>query len=119
MIKNMICIECPKGCALSLEMEADKIKTILGAKCPKGTAYAVAETENPVRIFTSTVMTEGLGIKLAPVRTDGPIPKRDIMKAATEVRRLKISKPVVVGDIIIRNFIGLGVNLVVTREIPA
>ena len=116
MIKKMTCIECPKGCTLSVDIENCKVVKVDGAKCPKGTAYAVSESESPVRIFTATVMAEGLNLKLVPVRTDKPIPKRDIFKAAEETGRMRIKVPLEAGDTIIENFLGLGVKLVATRE---
>ena len=116
MIKKMTCIECPKSCALSVDIENCEVRNVAGAKCPRGVAYAVSEVQNPVRIFTATVMASGLDLKLIPVRTDKPIPKKDILRAAEEVRKMKISKPFKAGDIIVDNFLGLGVKLVVTRE---
>lgn len=116
MIKKMICIECPKSCELSVDIENCKVISVKGAKCPKGIAYAAAELENPSRIFTATVASDGLSLKLVPVRTDKPIPKKDILKAAQEVRKMKLTKPVKVGDVIIRDFIVLGIKLLATRD---
>ena len=116
MIKKMTCIECPKGCNLSVDIENCRVVKVDGAKCPKGTEYAVSEAENPVRIFTATIMAEGLNLKLVPVRTDKPVPKRDIFRAAEETGRMRITVPLEAGDTIIENFLGLGVRLLATRE---
>jgi CxxC motif-containing protein len=115
MIKTLICIECPKGCGLSVDIENGKVKDAKGAKCPKGIGYAIAELENPARILTATVLTEGLCLKLVPVRTDKPIPKPDLLRAAEEIRKMKLTKPVKSGDVIADNFLGLGVKLIATR----
>jgi CxxC motif-containing protein len=112
----MICIECPKSCELSVDLEGCKVLSVKGAKCPKGLAYAAMEIETPSRIFTATVVSEGLSLKLVPVRTDRPIPKKDILKAAEDVRNMKLIKPVRVGDVIVRDFIIPGVKLLVTRD---
>ncbi len=61
---------------MSVDIENCKAANIQGAKCPKGTAYAIAEAENPTRVLTSTVLSSGLSLKLVPVRTDKPIPKK-------------------------------------------
>ena len=119
MIKSMICIECPKGCSMSVDIEGCKAVNIQGAKCPKGAAYAIAETENPTRVLTSTVLASGLALKLVPVRTDKPIPKKDIFKAVEEIRKMRISKPLKAGDAITDNFLGLGVKLIATRQVNA
>ena len=116
MIKRLVCIECPQSCILSVDIENCKIKTITGEKCPKGKAYAIAETENPVRILTATVLSVGLGLKIVPVRTDKPIPKKELFRAMEEIRRLRIKRPVKAGDVVADNFLGLGAKLVATRE---
>ena len=117
MIKKMICIECPKGCNLSVDVEGCKVLSVQGAKCPKGTGYAISEMENPSRIFTSTVLAKGLSLKLVPVRTDKPIPKKDIFRAQEEVSKMKITSPFKSGDTITGDFLGLGVKLIATREV--
>jgi len=116
MIRKMICIECPKSCELSVDLEGRKVVSVKGAKCPKGIAYAALETETPSRIFTATVASVGLSLKFIPVRTNKPIPKKDVLKAAEEARRIKLAKPVKVGDVIVRDFIVPGVKLIATRD---
>ncbi|MCX5677701.1 MAG: DUF1667 domain-containing protein [Candidatus Omnitrophica bacterium] len=116
MTKNMICIECPKGCSLSVDIEDKKIVKVRGARCPKGILYAASEIENPTRIFTTTVLAEGLSLKLVPVRTNKPISKKDLYRAMEEVRKVKIIKPTKAGDTIIENFLVSGVSLIATRE---
>jgi CxxC motif-containing protein len=113
----MICIECPNSCNLSVETDLDRVAKVTGAKCPKGISYAASEIDNPVRIFTATVLTKGLSLKLIPVRTSKPIPKKDLSMAAEEVSRIRVTDPVKVGDIIVYNFLGLGVALIATREV--
>lgn len=117
MIRKLICIECPKGCLLSVEVEGGRFLEVRGNDCLKGEAYAKSEIENPMRILTSTVVTRGLPLKMIPVRTDRPIPKGKIIEAMEEIRKLKLSNPVRVGDVIVENFLGLGVDLIATREI--
>lgn len=116
MIKKMVCIECPQGCVLLVDIEVGKIKSVKGAKCPEGVAYAASEVENPVRILTATVQAGGMSLRLVPVRTDKPIPKKDLFRAMEEIARIKVTKPLGAGDVIIENFLGLGVKLVATRE---
>ncbi|MFC1548606.1 DUF1667 domain-containing protein [Candidatus Omnitrophota bacterium] len=117
MIKNLTCIECPVGCSLSVDIENCKVVKVSGQKCPKGEKYAVDEIENPVRILTSTVLAQGLSVKMVPVRTDGHIPKARMWDAMDEIRKIRVNKPLRVGDIIASNFLGLGVNLIATREV--
>lgn len=115
MIKKMICIECPVGCVLEADMDSKPIG-ITGSKCPKGENYAISEIENPQRILTSSVLTQGLALKIVPIKTDRPIPKKDLLKAMEEIKKIRLRKTVAVGDIVAKDLLGLGVNLVATRE---
>jgi CxxC motif-containing protein len=114
--RRIVCIECPKSCVLTVNIEGCKVLDVKGAGCPKGAAYAVSESENPKRIFTSTVRAEGLSIKLVPVRTDKPVPKKDILSIAQAVRKIKITGPVKTGDVIKEDLLGLGIKLLATRS---
>jgi CxxC motif-containing protein len=116
MIKNLICIECPKSCVLTLDIENCRVVKVSGNQCPKGEDYGKAEIENPLRILTATVLCQGLSLKMAPVRTDKPIPKAKIQEAVSEIRKMRIGRAVQSGDILARDFLGLGVNLIATRE---
>lgn len=116
MIKNLTCIECPRSCALTVDIENCRVVKVSGEKCPKGRDYAVSEVENPRRILTSTVRARGLNLKMVPVRTDRPIPKDRILEAAAEVRKIKLESPIKAGDVIVNNFLGLGVNMLATRD---
>lgn len=117
MIKKITCIQCPKGCALSVDIENCRVVKVTGNECPKGEKYAVSEIENPMRVLTSAVLTEGLSLKMAPVRTDGPIPKPDTMRAMDEIKKLRLKKPAVAGETLVKDFMGLGVNLIITRQV--
>lgn len=115
MNRKLTCIECPISCALSVDIEDCRVIKVSGNKCPKGETYAVSEIESPLRVLTSCVLTQGLSLKMIPVRTDKPIPKDKLKEAMVEVKRTKIGRDVSVGEIIIENFLDLGVNLVATR----
>ena len=97
-------------------MIKDRLAKMRPAKCPRGVAYAIAEMQDPTRIFTATVRAEGLNLKFIPVRTNKPIPKKDLFRASNEVRKIKISEPLNAGAVITDNFLGLGVKLLATRE---
>ena len=117
MNKIITCIECPAGCELSVDIENSKIIKVSGNKCPKGFEYAKQEITNPERILTSTVLTEGLSAKMVSVRTDWPIPKGTMLDAIEAIKRMIIKKPVKTGDIMVKNFLNLGVNLIATRTL--
>jgi len=116
MIKQLTCIECPRGCKLSVEIDSGKVISVTGNACPKGEPYARAEIENPARVLTSTVIAVGLDLKMVPVRTDKPIPKDKMPEAMREIKKIRLSRPVRPGDIIAERFLGMDVNLIATRE---
>jgi len=113
----MTCIECPKGCRLSVKIENGKVAEVTGNECPKGEKYAIAEVENPTRVFTSAVLGQGLELKMIPVRTDKPIPKSRMFEAIQEVKKIKLRETLNSSDVILKNFLGLDVNLISTRRV--
>lgn len=115
-MKNLTCIECPKSCLLSVDVENCRVVKVSGNQCPRGEKYAAAEIENPVRILTSAVLTEGLALKMLPVRTNLPMPKVRIQEAMDEIKKIKLCKPVRIGEVIVADFLGLNLDLIVTRE---
>ena len=109
-MKELICIVCPKGCHLKVDENNDYAVT--GNGCPRGAEYGKAELTNPTRVVTSTVRIVGASLPRCPVKTNGVIPKGmifDIMKALDEV---SLTAPVTVGDVVIENVCGTGVNVV-------
>jgi CxxC motif-containing protein len=114
--KSLTCIECPLSCALAVDVENCKVLKVSGHKCPKGEQYAISEIENPTRILTATVLCQALDLKMLPVRTDQPIPKAKIFPAMEEIRSIRVNKPVEAGEILVKNFLGLQVNLIATRN---
>jgi CxxC motif-containing protein len=117
MVKNLVCIECPKGCVLTVDIKGTAVKSVSGAKCPKGKLYAAAEAANPSRILTATVLARGMDIKLVPVRTDKPIPKKDLLRAMKKISDMVVTKPLEAGETVAENFLGLGAKLVATRRV--
>lgn len=117
MIKKMTCIDCPQGCQLQLTIEEGKVLSVAGNRCKKGITYAKQEVENPMRTLTSSVITENLPVKMAPVKTSRPIPKEKLLEGMAEVKKIRLKKPVKAGEIIAANFLNLNVNLVSTRTI--
>ncbi|WP_278910380.1 DUF1667 domain-containing protein [Enterocloster bolteae] len=78
--RELICIGCPMGCPLTVELENGEIKTITGYTCKKGETYARKEVTNPTRIVTSTVRVEGGRADMVSVKTREDIPKDKIFQ---------------------------------------
>ena len=117
MKKELICIECPNGCVLSLVIKDGKVFSVEGNQCDKGEVYAESEIENPVRILTTTIVSEGLSVLMIPVKTGEPIAKNRLLEAMEEIRKIKIKKPIEVGEVVVKDFMGLEVDLIATRSV--
>ncbi len=116
-VKELTCIVCPMGCTLKVTMEGKKVLSVSGNSCPRGAKYAETEMTAPTRVLTSTVRVNGGQISLCPVRTKGAIPKESLFDAMKEVNRIKLTAPVHIGEVVLENIAGSGVDLIATREI--
>lgn len=114
---NIICISCPKGCKVTVESDNGKIKDISGYDCQKGKVYAKEEVKNPRRILPTTVRVKNATLPLLPVKTSAAIPKELILEAMQEIAQIEVEAPVNIGDVIIKDFMNTGVDLIATRMI--
>ena len=104
MKRELTCIACPLGCALTVTIENKKVIGVEGNTCPRGKDYAINECTAPVRTVTSTVMCENGD--LVSVKTKNPIPKDKIFEAMSIINKTVASLPISVGDIIIEDLFG-------------
>ena len=115
MIRDLTCIVCPKGCQLKVELEGKKVLSVTGHTCKRGLAYAETECIAPMRTLTTTAAVEGGGV--VPVKTDKPIPRELLFEAMNEVNRVHVARDARLGDIVIKNLLGTGANVVTTRNV--
>lgn len=111
---ELICIVCPKGCHLKVDEQNDYAVT--GNSCPRGAEYGRAELTNPTRVVTSTVKIEGALHPRCPVKTNAPIPKKFVMDAVRALNGICLHAPVTVGQVILKNVCGTGVDFIATRN---
>jgi len=116
MAKEFVCIVCPNGCNLRTE-ELEGVITVTGYKCPKGEEYAKTELICPTRTLTSTVATKFPLHPVLPVRTSAAIPKGEIMNAMAEINRIVVAERLKCGDVVVKDFIVPGVDLIATDDI--
>lgn len=116
-IRNLTCICCPMGCALSVRLEDNEIQSIEGYTCKRGKDYAAKEVTNPRRIVTSTVRVRGGELPVVSVKTKEDIPKEMIFKCMEAMCQVRVSAPVHIGDVLVENVAGTGVDLVATKNI--
>ena len=101
MEKNLICIECPIGCEISVTIENDKVVSVKGNTCPRGKAYAEAEVICPKRVITTTVRTKSG--KIIAVKTNKPVPKDLIFDIMKKINQTTCEDNVNLGDVIVEN----------------
>lgn len=114
---NIVCIVCPKGCRMQVESNHGEIKNISGFSCPKGKEYAEKEFTHPTRVLPTSVRVKHGELPLVPVKTNGAIPKESLLPAMREVAKVQIEAPVCIGQVIVENIMGTGIDIVATRDI--
>ena len=115
MERKLICIVCPMGCRLTVTGTVDDLK-VSGGRCTKGTTYARDEISNPMRMICTTARIKGAIHNVIPVKTDKPIPEKFKLEVVKAVNKMELASPVKMGDIIIRDLFGTGVNIVAERD---
>ena len=116
---HLICIGCPLGCPLEVEMEGAEVLTVTGQTCKNGEKYARKELTNPTRIVTSIVRVVGGTLGMVSVKTASDIPKGKIFDCVKELQTIDIPAPVAIGDVIIEDVCGTGVSIIATKNVPA
>lgn len=116
MDKELTCIGCPMGCQITVVMNDGVIEKIDGYTCEKGLAYAKKEVTNPTRIVTGSVPVKGnKDVRMVSVKTERDIPKDRMFDCVKEISKVTVDSPVKIGDVIIKNVAGTGVNVIATR----
>lgn len=118
--KEFICIVCPNGCKLTAEMSEEGgggSVNVTGYSCKRGKEYGQTEAVHPVRSVTSTVRVTGGDHPLVPVKTVKEVPKEKIFECMEAIRALSVAAPVHIGQILIRNIAGTGIDLAATGNV--
>ena len=114
MKKKLICIICPRGCALHVEGEGENL-AVTGNSCPRGHQYALDETLHPTRTVTSTVRVANREDTMVSVKTADPITKERIFEAMAQIRKTEVNAPIKAGTVLLPDLFGS--KLVTTKTI--
>lgn len=112
---EMTCTCCPIGCTLNITKQQNEF-VVTGNKCPRGKKYAIEEMTVPKRTVTSTVKIVGGLYPVISVKTSEPIPKEKIFPIMEILSDVEIVAPVHIGDVVVKNIAGTGVDVVATRN---
>lgn len=114
--KKFICINCPIGCHLSVQINHDDGIQVSGNRCPRGAAYAKQETTSPQRTLTCLMRVADRSAPLS-VKTSIPIPKNLLYSCTNCIYEAIVTPPVKTGDVIIHNILDTGADVIATRDI--
>lgn len=109
---EIVCIVCPQGCRI--DVEGDKVT---GHKCKRGIQFGIDETTAPMRVVTTTVATNFSSMPVLPVRTNGEVPKSKLWEIMSEINIFFLDKKVKMGETIIENIVGTGVDIIASASI--
>ena len=108
----LTCIGCPIGCELTV-CESE----VKGQECKIGETYGREEATNPTRNIATSIRVENGDMDMLSVKVSRPIPKAKIMECVKAVHKIKAQAPVNVGDIVLEDVAGTGVDMVATRVV--
>ncbi len=114
-----LCTGCPLGCRLEVDATEEDVVEVRGFNCRKGERYGEQEHLDPRRPLSTTIWIEGATIRRVPVRTAEPIPRDQVRAVAEALRGLRVTAPVRRGDVVVADILGTGIDVIVTRDLPA
>lgn len=117
MIREYTCIICPNGCEIEASIEGTTILEIEGASCKRGREYVDQELRDPQRNIATSVAVEGGILPLASVRLTKPVPKTRIFDVINEIKKVKLTAPVSINQVIIKNILNLNTDVIATKNV--
>ena len=118
MKREVVCITCPNSCVMEVTLnEAGQVSEVSGNKCARGADFAKSEVAHPVRTLCTTVRTIYKDCPVLPVRVNGSVPKEKIRDAMNGINRITVDQPVGIGDVVLSDLLGLGVDVIATSSV--
>jgi CxxC motif-containing protein len=115
--RELTCIQCPMGCAITVGLDRGEVVNISGYTCNRGKIYAGKEVTNPTRTVTSSVHVTGSGAEtMVSVKTRTDIPKEKVFDCVRALKGVTIAAPVHIGDVVLANVAGTGVDVIATKN---
>lgn len=101
---------------MTVNLENEQVLSVEGNACKRGETYARQECVAPMRVITAAAPVAGSQVPVS-VKTSAPIPKEKIADCMQAILSASITAPVKLGDVLIENVCGTGVNVVATRSV--
>jgi len=115
MSERLTCVLCPLGCELEAEPAPGGGLEVRGAQCDKGRDFAVEEVLRPKRNLATSVLLEGPQPEMISVRLNAPVPRDRIFPILAEIAKIRLEPPVARGQVLIKNVLGTGADVIATR----
>lgn len=116
-IRDLTCIRCPLGCQITVTLEDGAVADVRGNSCPRGAQYARKEVCDPTRTVTTTVPVAGSPlVQRISVKTASDIPKDRVFDCMRALAGVSVTAPVAIGDVVLSDVCGTGVDVVATRS---
>ena len=114
--KQCICINCPMGCHLTVTLNNGEVTSVSGNTCKRGETYGRQEATAPQRVLTC-LMRAANRQKPFSVKTSAPVPKELLFRCADQVYRTRPDAPIAMGDVVIHDLCGTGVDVLATQDL--
>lgn len=118
-VRELTCIGCPMGCALTVTLENGEVTSVSGNTCKIGENYGREEVLNPRRTITSTMKVVGGEAEVVSVKTKEAIPKGRMMECMAAINETQVKAPVSIGDVLISDVAGTKIAVVATKNVEA
>ncbi len=112
---KIICVACPKGCRLKVSRDGETF-VVSEQGCKRGEQYARQEMTDPRRMVATTVQIKNSAHPLLPVYTAAPFPKAKIRPLLDELIKIKLTPPIGMGKVVMKNALGTGIDVVASRD---
>jgi CxxC motif-containing protein len=119
MMKTFTCIICPNGCEIEAQTDGVRIVAIEGATCNRGLEYVEQELKNPQRNIATLVKVDNGDEELVSVRLTNAVPRDRILDVMVEIKKVRLTAPVVLGQTVLENVLGLNSDVIATKSVSA
>ena len=114
---HYLCVNCPLGCRLEVDADGRDVVEVRGNACKRGVEFARQEHADPRRMVTTTVAIRGASLPRLPVATAQALPKDRVVDLCRALHQLRLEAPVAIGDVVMADALGTGVDVVATRSL--
>ncbi|WP_422484384.1 DUF1667 domain-containing protein [Gudongella sp. DL1XJH-153] len=115
MNSKITCSICEMACEITIE-QYENSTIISGNRCGRGSQLAEKHLTNNQKIVTGRCLLSGGQMSRLPVSTTKEIPTELIDKVLKTIQKTAVDAPVVRGQIIIRNILNTGADVIAQRK---